>query len=166
MLANRVKTILPNVILDSQSAFLPDRLITDNTIVAYEMLHRMRNRRKGKIGHMAVKLDISKAYDWVEWDFLRQIMLKIGLSDQWVELAMETVRTASYSVLNNGEPRGHIYHPNPRDEARWPSFPIPLPSLCRGIVFVVTTSYCIRSAACHSFMSRWSIGFTFSHCWW
>ena len=35
-------------------------------------------------------------------------MLKIGLSDQWVELAMETVRTASYSVLNNGEPRGHI----------------------------------------------------------
>ena len=35
-------------------------------------------------------------------------MLKIGLSDQWVELVMETVRTASYLVLSNGEPRGHI----------------------------------------------------------
>lgn len=57
---------------------------------------------------MAVKLDISKAYDQVEWEFLRQIMLKIGLPDQWVELAMGTVRTASYSVLINGEPRGHI----------------------------------------------------------
>lgn len=103
-----MKTILPNVISDSQSAFVPSRLITDNTTVAYEMLHRMRNRKKGMIGHMAVKLDISKAYDRVEWEFLRQIMLKIGLPDQWVELAMGTVRTASYSVLINGEPRGHI----------------------------------------------------------
>ena len=59
--ANRVKTILPSVISNSQSAFVPTRLITDNTLVAYEMLHRMQNRQKGKIGHMAVKLDISKA---------------------------------------------------------------------------------------------------------
>jgi len=80
----------------------------DNTIVAYEMLHCMQNRRKGKIGHMVVELNISKAYDRVEWDFLRQIMLKVGLPNQWVELAMETVRIASYSVMINGEPRGHI----------------------------------------------------------
>ena len=59
--ANRVKTIS-----NSQSAFVPTRLITDNTLVAYEMLHRMQKRQKGKIGHMAVKLDISKAYDRVE----------------------------------------------------------------------------------------------------
>ena len=57
---------------------------------------------------MAVKLDISKAYDRVEWNFLKQIMLKIGLPEQWVGLAMETVQTASYSFLINGEPRGHI----------------------------------------------------------
>ena len=72
------------------------------------MLHRMRNRRKGKTGHMAVKLDISKAYDRVEWEFLRKIMMKIGLPEQWVNLAMETVRTASYSILINGEPKGFI----------------------------------------------------------
>ena len=66
VLANWIKSILPTVISDAQSAFIPDRLITDNTTVAFEMLHRMRNRRKGRTGHMAVKLHISKAYDRVE----------------------------------------------------------------------------------------------------
>ena len=57
---------------------------------------------------MAVKLDISKAYDRVEWSFLRQIMLKLGFDQHWVQLAMETVCTASYSMLINGEPKGFI----------------------------------------------------------
>ena len=50
VLVNRLKTILPNVILDSQSAFVLGRLIIDNTTVAFEMLHRMRNRRRGRTG--------------------------------------------------------------------------------------------------------------------
>ena len=87
---------------------MPGRFIIDNTIVAFEMIHRIRNKRKGKIGHMAMKLDISKAYDRVEWSFLKQIMLKLGLPELWVDLAMETVQTASYSVLINGTPKGHI----------------------------------------------------------
>ena len=57
---------------------------------------------------MAVKLDISKAYDRVEWEFLQKIMLKIGLLKQWANLAMETMRIASYSTLINGEPKGFI----------------------------------------------------------
>ena len=108
VLANRIKCILPNVIFDSQSAFVPNRSIIDNITVAYEMLHWMRNRRKGKTWHMVVKLDISKAYDRVEWEFLQRIMLKIGIPTQWVRLPMETVRTTSYSILINGEPTGFI----------------------------------------------------------
>ena len=63
VLANRLKVILPNVILDAQSAFVPGRQITDNTTVAFEVLHKMRNKRKGKKWQMAIKLDISKGYD-------------------------------------------------------------------------------------------------------
>ena len=62
--------------------------------MAYEMLHRLRNRRKGRVGHMAVKLDISKAYARVEWEFLRKIMLKMGFSARWVDL-IDDVRIVS-----------------------------------------------------------------------
>ena len=68
----------------------------------------MQNRRRGKVGHMVVKLDISKAYDQVKWEFLQRIMLKLGLSEQWVNLAMETVQSASYSMIINGETKGFI----------------------------------------------------------
>lgn len=66
VLANWLKLILPNVISDSQSAFVSHRLIIDNTNVAFEVLHRMRNKRTRKKGQMTIKLDISKAYDRVE----------------------------------------------------------------------------------------------------
>ena len=108
VLTNWMKSMLPCVISNSQSAFVPGRLITDNTSIAFEMIHRMRNRRRGKVGHMAVKLDISKAYDKVEWNFLEKIMLSLGFPMQWVDLAMSTVRSASYSVIFNSEPCGYI----------------------------------------------------------
>ena len=108
ILDNQLNIILPNVISDAQSDFVPDRLITDNTSVAFEVLHMMRNRRRGKKGQMTVKLDINKAYDRVEWWFLERILAKMGLDERLEHLAMETVTIASHSIFINREPRGHI----------------------------------------------------------
>ena len=74
VLANKLKQVLPNILSPTQSAFVPSRLITDNVLVAYETLHTMHSRKKGKTGSLALKLDVSKAYDWMEWLFLQGVM--------------------------------------------------------------------------------------------
>lgn len=84
VLANKLKLILPRLISSNQSAFVTGRLITDNVLVAYETLHSMHCRRTGRKGSMALKIDISKAYDRVEWPFLKGIMSRLGLPEGWI----------------------------------------------------------------------------------
>jgi hypothetical protein len=76
-LANRLKSILPSIISKNQSTFIPGRLILDNILAAYETLHTMHAQMWGKVGYMAIKLDMSKAYNRVEWGFLEAGMIKM-----------------------------------------------------------------------------------------
>ena len=108
VLVNRLKKILPEVISESQSAFIPERQITDNVLVAFKTMHCIEQRRKGKEGLMAIKLNMNKAYDRVEWAFLEVMMRSLGFSERWIGLMMMCVKTVSFSVLINGEPKGKI----------------------------------------------------------
>jgi hypothetical protein len=109
VLANRLKLILNSIISPVQSAFIPGRLITDNVLAAYETLHTMQSRMGGKKGYMAVKLDMSKAYDRVEWRFLEAVMDRMGFASRWIHLIMMCVTSVQYAVMINGKPCGQIY---------------------------------------------------------
>jgi hypothetical protein len=108
VLANRLKNILPHLIAPTQSAFIPGRLITDNVLAAYETLHTMHAGMKGKKGFMAVKLDMSKAYDKVEWGFLEAVMKHMGFCERWISLILMCIQTVTYSIVVNGNPCGLI----------------------------------------------------------
>ena len=68
----------------------------------------MKNHNPGNSGLMALKLDMSKAYDRVEWSFLKEVMAQMGFQDRWIGLVMECITTVIYSILVNGEPNGEI----------------------------------------------------------
>ena len=108
MLANRLKKIMPQLIFDHQSAFMANWLILDNIMVAFKTLHYMRNHSSSNTGYMALKLDISKAYDKVERLYMEKLMRKMGFAEAWIKLMMMCISTTTYSVLINGEPQGHI----------------------------------------------------------
>ena len=104
VLANRLKRVLPTIIHESHSGFVPGRLISDNILVAYECFHYLRKKKKGKVGYMGLKLDMSKAYDRVEWEFLERLMIKLGFPTIFVRLLMNCVKSTSFSILLNGQP--------------------------------------------------------------
>jgi exonuclease III len=102
VLANRLKEILNEIVAPNQSAFVPGRLITDNILLAYEVTHHMQNKRSGAVGVAALKLDMSKAYDRVEWSFLEQMMRRLGFDERWISLIMKCCSTVKYRFKLNG----------------------------------------------------------------
>lgn len=83
-------------------------MIFDNSMVAYETFHMMKNKRVDKDGRVALKLNMCKAYDRVEWCYLEGVMRKMGFSDHWVKLVMKEVREVRYTLMINGQNTGKI----------------------------------------------------------
>lgn len=90
VITNRLRPTLENNPRITK-CFISGRSITDNIIVGFEMLHWMRNRRSGRTGYAALKLDMSKAYNRVEWGFLQAMMKRLGFKDSWVKKIINCV---------------------------------------------------------------------------
>lgn len=98
----RLRMFMGDLVTQNQSAFVGGRLIQDNLIIAHKAFHTLKQKSRGGKDHMAIKLDMSKAYDRVEWGFVERVLLAYGFDHQWVSKVMKLVTTVTYRYKVNG----------------------------------------------------------------
>ncbi|XP_026410178.1 uncharacterized protein LOC113305335 [Papaver somniferum] len=94
---------MEKIISPYKAAYVSGRLISDNTVIAQEIIHSMKKKR-GQIVWMGLKLDMSKAFERLEWSFLLKVLNYFGFSDDLCDLIHQCISTSTLSVLLNGSP--------------------------------------------------------------
>lgn len=108
LLTRRLKPLLPLLISDTQTAFVSGRAISDNVLITHETLHYLRTSEAKKRCSMAVKTDMSKTYDRIEWSFVKEVLRLLGFDPVWIGWIMTCIESVSYSFLINGSPQGLV----------------------------------------------------------
>lgn len=88
------------MVSNNQSAFIPERRISDNILLTHELMHNYHLNRGTP--RCAFKVDNQKAYDTVDWDFLRSALQGFGFHACMINWIMECVSSASFSLSING----------------------------------------------------------------
>ncbi|RVW76867.1 Transposon TX1 uncharacterized 149 kDa protein [Vitis vinifera] len=103
VLAQRLKKVIGKVVSHDQNAFVTGRQILDSSLIANEVIDNWN--KKGDKG-VICKLDIEKAYDSINWQFLLKVMEKMGFGAKWLRWMWWCISTAKFSVMVNGTPAG------------------------------------------------------------
>lgn len=101
VIVNRIKPLMTFLVTNNQCSFVPGRHTVDNIIVAQEVIDLMRNLKRGRKGFMVTKVDLEKACDRLNWDFIRETLVLAGIPRDMVALIMACIETNSPSVLWN-----------------------------------------------------------------
>ena len=101
ILSSRLKSVLPNLIGDSQTAFVSGRQILDGALIANEVVHWLKMKKKQGV---LLKLDFQKAFDTIDWDSLIYVLEAMGFGSKWRNWVYKCISSASISILINGVP--------------------------------------------------------------
>lgn len=104
ILANRIKKVISRIVGPEQGAFVPDRDISDNILLAHELVKNYD--RKASSPRICIKVDLKKAFDSVSWVFLEQALIYFGFPARFTHWIMTCVSSSYFSVLVNGSPNG------------------------------------------------------------
>ena len=104
----RLRPYLDKLISPLQAAFVPGRKGIDNAIIAQEVIHSI-NKKKRKVGYMALKIDLEKVYDKLEWSFIKDMLVKINLLVDLVDIIMSCVLTVFTFIMVNEDALESIY---------------------------------------------------------
>ena len=96
----RLRPYLEKLVSPLQTTFVPRRKGIDNAVIVQELIHSI-SKKKGGTGYMVVKIDMEKVYDKLEWSFIREVLTKINLPQNILDLIMNCVSSSSSSILFN-----------------------------------------------------------------
>ncbi|CAL9248346.1 unnamed protein product [Arabidopsis halleri] len=106
LLVSRIKPILPSLILPNQTAFVKDRLLLENTILAGEIVNGYHKANGPK--RVCIKVDIAKAFDTLSWDFLFSCLKGIQIPDQYLRWLQACICTTNFTIGYNGMVHGYF----------------------------------------------------------
>lgn len=132
LMSSRLKRVLPTLISENQTAFVKGRLIYDNILIAHELLHALRTRDVVSSEFLAIKTDMMKAFDRLEWPFIEKTLRLLGFNEAWISRIMICITTVSYRVLINGRPYEKITSYIKRIAARGTSITLCVHFMCRS----------------------------------
>ena len=101
IIVSRIRSLLNHLISPSQATFVPGRRGVDNAIIVQEIIHIM-GKAKRNVGYMALKIDLEKAYDKLEWSFIKGMLSKFNFPENLIKLMMSCISSISTSILFNG----------------------------------------------------------------
>ena len=101
IIVGRLRTFLDKLISPVQAAFVPGKRGLDNVIIAQKLLHSI-DLKKGNKYFMAIKIDLAKAYDRLEWNFIHKVLIAFHFPEGLVDLIMNCISSSSISILFNG----------------------------------------------------------------
>lgn len=102
IMINRLKPLTDYLITPFENAFIRGRNISDNILIAHEIFDYLGKKKGRKNCFGALKIDMSKAYDRVDWNFLKAVLIAMNFNDRWVQWIMEWVTSVHYTLLING----------------------------------------------------------------